>query len=502
MSLPDLAPTTAYNTEEVRKLASTELNFFAPLALPEVCTLAFPPYYEALWQTLHGALSKERAFEKFALGFPRGHAKTLLLKLLILSVVLNTSNQFVLIVCANQDRAKDVLRDVCAMLDSPNILQVYGNWRTELSIDKAEFKQFKFGGRTVALAAAGQGTSIRGFNVGYSRPDVILCDDAQTRECAASITESIQYIEWFFATLLKSKNPTRCTYLYIGNMYRDLKVRPNLYACLLRNLQKSANWKSYIVGAILADGTALWEELQPKQQLIAEYLQDTEMGQGEVFAAEVLNDPTYKPKTGLDPTHILVLKLEPYMLHQGSYIIIDPSGHKKTSDPTAISYVEVYDGVPCIVQLIEEVLTPVQTIYTCLKLAIERNCTLITVESVAYQDSLLYWFQFICGQQSISGIEFQPVTTGGYSKNSRILRSFQQVAAKEISFTAEALAMWLSRATAFDPVRLNNLDDTLDVVAYAPKVFAAYGHMLAIQGQATVEHFSELLPASMSPSAF
>lgn len=495
-------PAVAYNLEEVRTLARTELNFFAPLALPEVCTLPFPPYYEALWGTLHASLSLERAFDKFALGFPRGHAKTLLLKLLILSVILNTQNKFVLIVCANQDRAKDVLRDVCAMLDSPNVQQVWGNWRVDISIDKAEFKQFTFGGRTIALAAAGQGTSIRGFNVGYSRPDVILCDDAQTRECAASITESLQYIEWFFATLMKSKNPTRCTYLYIGNMYRDLKIKPSLYTCLLRNLQKSSHWKSYIVGAILANGTALWEELQPLQQLLEEYIQDTEMGQGEVFAAEVLNDPSFKPKTGLDPTSIVIIEPTPHMLHQGSYIIIDPAGYKKTSDPTAISYNEVYDATPCVVELVEEVLTPSATIYKVLNMALERGCSMVCVESVAYQDTLLYWFQFICHQQGITGIELLPVTTGGHSKNSRILRSFEEVKAKEIAFTPHTLALWLARAMSFDPLRTNNLDDTLDVVAYSSKVFATYGHLLAIQGQATVIQHTDTLPADQSPACF
>lgn len=493
---------TAYNLEEVRTLASSELNFFAPLALPEVCVLAFPEFYVALWAVLHNSLNMERTFDKFALGFPRGHAKTLFLKLLIVSIILHTKNRFILVVCANQDRAKDVLRDVCSMLDSPNIQQVYGNWRTDLSIDKAEFKQFTFCGRTIALAAAGQGTSIRGFNVGYSRPDVILADDAQTRECAASITESLNYIEWFFATLMKAKNPTRCTYLYIGNMYRDLKIKPNLYTCLLRNLQKSANWKSYIVGAILASGKALWEELQPLEQLLSEYMQDTEMGQGEVFAAEVLNDPTYKPKSGLDPTSIVTIEPTPDMLHQGNYIIIDPSGYKKTSDPTAISYNEVYDATPVVVELLEEVLTPSATIYRVLNLARERNCNVVCVESVAYQDTLLFWFNFICQQQGITGIEFLPVTTGGLSKNSRILRSFEEVRGKELAFTPAALAVWLSRAMSFDPVRLNNLDDTLDVVAYAPKVFATYGHLLAIQGQASIIDHQDLLPAGQSPTCF
>lgn len=55
---------------------------------------------------------------------------------------------------------------------------------------------------------------------------------------------------------------------------------------------------------------------------------------------------------------------------------------------------------------------------------------------------------------------------------------------------------------SFDPLRTNNLDDTLDVVAYAPKVFATYGHLLAIQGQASVIEHEDYLPADLSPSCF
>jgi len=127
---------------------------------------------------------------------------------------------------------------------------------------------------------------------------------------------------------------------------------------------------------------------------------------------------------------------------------------------------------------------------------------LVCVENVAYQDTLLFWFNFISHQQNIHGIEFLPITTGGYSKNSRILRSFEEVKAKELAFTPTALALWLSRAMSFDPIRVNNLDDTLDVVAYAPKVFATYGHLLAIQGQATVIEHSDTLPADQSPACF
>lgn len=482
-----------FSMEQVRQLAATDLNFFAAMCLPEVCTIPFPPYYCALWTQLTASMRQDRNFDKYALGFPRGHAKTLFVKLLAAYAVLETDLQFVLIVGANQDRAKDILRDVEGILDSAQVRMVYGSWRNDMRTDKAEFKFFEYGGRTRALAAAGQGTSIRGFNVGHMRPDFIVCDDAQTRECAASATEALAYIEWFFGTLLKAKNPKRCTYLYVGNMYRDLKVRPNLHACLLRNLQHSRYWKSFIVGAVLADGRALWEELQPLEQLLAEFEQDASMGQGEIYAAEVLNDPSYKPRTGLDLSKVRIREHVPHELHQGAYIVIDPSGNKTHSDPTAMSYVEVFDGIPCVQRIVEEVLSPSQTVWKALQLALEHGCTLIAIEDVGYQASLQHWFEVICAQQGLYNIQVVPVSTGGEAKNSRILRSFRDIMAGDLQFSREAFAQWSARATAFDPLRKNNVDDVLDVVAYAPKVFLLYGPQLAIPGVATqVPHYARI----------
>lgn len=493
----------AVHAEEVRELARTNLNFFAAVALPEVCTFEFPPYYTALWDALLQSLTSPRTFERFALGFPRGHGKTILVKLLIAYTVLYTDKRFVLVVCANQERAKDVLRDVCDILSSANVRAVYGYWQEQQAVDRAEFKQFVFGGRTVVLAAAGTGTSLRGMNVGFARPDVIICDDAQTRECAMSVQESLNYIQWFFATLMKAKSPYGCTYLYVGNMYRDLQARPNLYACLLRNLQRSPTWRSYIVGAVLADGTALWEALHPLKLLLQEFRQDTEMGQGDVYAAEVLNDPTYVPNSGLREDMLRVREPHADDLHQGNFIVIDPAGFNKTSDFTAIGYFELFDGVPVLTELVEEVLSPGQCIYRVLDMALARGCTVVCAEAVAYQHTLLYWFEFICRQQHITGIEFQPVYPGVASKNSRILLSFKRAMAGEVAFTGSAYAIWLSRAKAFDPRRANNTDDVLDVVANAPKCVEMYGHLMAVQGTANVVVDSlNAIAADESPAAF
>lgn len=470
-----------FSAQQAHALALEEVSFFGGVCLPDAFTLAFPEYYRLLWRELMHSLQQDRSFAKYALGFPRGHAKTSFAKLLVVAIVTMTENNFVLITCASQDLAKNIVKDVVDILDSPQVRALFGNWREELSIDRAELKMFNFNGRKVVLAAAGVGTSIRGFNLGNARPDVMIFDDAQTRECAASVTESRNFQQWFFGTALKARSPRRCTYLYIGNMYRDVPLDKDgtLMTCLLRNLQRSSDWKSFIVGALLVDGTALWEELHPREQLIADYLHDCNMGQGDIFASEVMNDPTYRPNVGLDLSKVRK-HVATTDLHQGSYIIVDPAGKKATSDDTSFGYYEVFDGRPVVQELQASIMSSVQTAWHAVKLALSKQCNLIAVEDTAYQASLLEWIQYVMQQAGVHGIQVVPCNSRGRSKNGRIAASVREVNAGTIAFSELAFQRWYSQLANFDATRSDNRDDILDNVAYAPDVLAQYRHLLVL----------------------
>lgn len=493
-TLNTVIQSATFDREQIITLARQELNIFAPLLLPEVCTLPFPDYYRSLYQTILASLQANRQFDKFGLGFPRGHCKSSFAKVLTSSAIAHTKKKLILIVCSNEERAIDFLTDVMRSLDEPNFKAVYGNWREEVLEDRKQAKQFFFNGRLVTLIAAGVGTSVRGLLKNNERPDFIIGDDMQTRECAQSIAESKAFQEWFFATLLKTKSPKGCTYLYIGNMYRDIKITDTQYTCLLRNMQLNPAWKTYIVGAILANNTALWEELHPIKQLIAEYIEDTSFGHGEIYAAEVLNDPTYKPKSGIDYTKLRVRDEFPGEMHQGNFVIIDPSGRKKLgkvkgskpSDDTAILYGKLFDGIPYAYSIESEVMTPMQTIEKAIALCLQHGCSLVGVEAVAYQETLIYWFELYCEQQNITGISIVPLTTGRQSKNERILESFKQATGREIGFTRKTLAQWGAQVQLFNPLIDTNKDDILDAVAYMPQIILKYGQLMTIAGEHTV----------------
>ena len=72
-----------FDKEEIVEACRTQLNFLAALAMPDVFRVLFSPTHLTIWSLLM-VLGKdvENVFPQIALGIPRGHAKTTLLKLL------------------------------------------------------------------------------------------------------------------------------------------------------------------------------------------------------------------------------------------------------------------------------------------------------------------------------------------------------------------------------------------------------------------------------------
>lgn len=478
-----------FATSEVKAYAETDMDFFGGLVLPEVVTMKFPNWYAWLWGRLTETLHKTRDFSKFAIGLPRGHGKTMVIKLLIVYAILFTQKRYILVIGANISKAKAIISDVCDMLDSANVQDVFGNWRYQIETDTQELKKFTFMGRSIILEAAGQGTAIRGSNHKNSRPDLMIFDDSQTKECAESVTEAKSYQQWFIGTALKAKSPLSCTFIYIGNMYKDIELHPGsgVYACMLRNLQRSSSWVSLIVGGILADGSALWEELQPLDQLLSELADDTQLGQADIFYAEVLNDPTTKTSYYFDSNKLVTRVDNLHEQHQGNFIIIDPATSKQTPDQITINYFEIYNNVPVSIEIISGKFSSPETVYKTLELAQRRGCSLICPESNAYQYALGEWITFCCAQLGITGIVVQPIYSSK-GKVSKLLGLITSLMKGEVHASQATRAAIIAEAQAFDPTKHDNVDDLLDTLHMGQEVAGKYRHLMHISGDLSYDN--------------
>src|SRR5215813_2083860 len=162
-----------------------DIQFFSQLCLPDVCIFDWPEEYITIWALLVKAVRSKSESEvkrviRFALGLPRGFAKTTFIKILVVWLIVYDFVNFVLVVCATAPLAENFISDINDMLKSPN-MQIYGNWEASLAINNASLKKAMFRRRIVIIAAIGSGTSVRGLNIVHERPDFIICDDMQTR---------------------------------------------------------------------------------------------------------------------------------------------------------------------------------------------------------------------------------------------------------------------------------------------------------------------------------
>ena len=170
------------NSEEIANAARDSLDFLAALAVPQVYKYAFPDVLLSAWDFLVQQVARVREFPQLALGIPRGFAKTLVIKLFILYAILFTQKRFILVVCENSNKAKNIIADVSDMLSEPNIKAVFGDWTVGSETDTQTLKKFGFRGRNIILAGLGVESGIRGITLKNERPDIIIFDDIQSRK--------------------------------------------------------------------------------------------------------------------------------------------------------------------------------------------------------------------------------------------------------------------------------------------------------------------------------
>ena len=477
-----VAEEVAYQYDDVYKIAKADMDFFAGLCLPEVYRYPFPDLYIQFWALITSTLYKKRDFTQLALGLPRGFAKTLVIKLLIAYAIIYTDKRFILILCENEEKGKSILADVADMLSEDNVKQVYGDWRASRESDTLNRKKFSFRGKDIIIRCAGAGTGIRGISEKNARPDFMIFDDIQSREESESELQSKQLETWMTATAMKAKSPEGCTFLFVANMYPTK-------GSLLRKLKQNPNWIKFIVGGILADGSSLWEQLQPISQLLREFQNDLAAGQPQIFYSEVLNDENASVNSAFDISAIPAYPYSEQELTTGSFVVIDPATDKSNSDFVAIGGFVIIDGRPVARKILEARLSPGDTIREALKIALALGSSLIVIEGVAYQYSLKYWTEVVFEQLGITGIEVIDIYPGGTSKNSRILSMFKQLVPSatdtrstipDIVLHPEVKAQVTTQIIGFNPLRRDNTDNILDLLTYAPKVIEQFGNLIAI----------------------
>jgi len=453
----NVSATEAYDRGRV------DINFFAGLCLPDIHISDLPTFYIMIWQLLAVRKPEDMGrILRFALGLPRGHAKTTFIKVLICWLIVYDKVTFVLIICANEPLAENLLSDINDILSSPNLEAVYGSWSSVLTKDTSDLKKAYYHRRPVVLAAKGAGSSLRGLNIKHHRPDLVFCDDMQTRENDESEAERSKLLRWFTATLIKVL-ATRGNRLiiYVGNMYSE--------GCILNRLQQNKHWLSLITGAILENGEPLWPAIFSIEDLLESFEHDEALGLAELWFAEVMNDPIGGSKTLLPEILPQYPGPEEDVDPDGVFITVDPAGFKAASDDNVISLHYVVDGKGIIWDRLygKDITDPEQLVLKTLEMALVHGASIIGVEDAGYQSTLQFWFDKYIRDLGLSGILVVPLKPKGRTKESRIRLFIQDLYAQNYYLHPRTRPLFVFYATKYKIGKKDNRDDILDCDAYA-----------------------------------
>ncbi len=465
--------TEVYNVrpEEALERGRHDLNFFAGLLIPQVMVSEFPDFYVGLFKILTTRDAKSLGkILRFALGLPRAHAKTTFIKVIICWLIMYDKISFAIILCANQGLADELLSDVNDMLCSENARLIYGDWESQLTTDSMGLKKCFYHGRSVILAARGADTAIRGINIKHRRPDLIFCDDAQTKENDDSPTDRLKFRKRLVATMKIITPMGDRLIVYVGNMYSE--------ECILFQLKNNSHWISLITGAIREDGRALWPELHSLESLMESYYHDEALGEAEVWFAEVMNDPMSRSTSLLQGLLPEFEGNQEELMPDGVFITIDPAGFRKTSDDNVIAVHYVHGGKGIVADLDAGIKDPEQLIIRALEMAIAHGASLIGVEETGYQQTLLYWFTKYVTDWGLVGINIVPLKPAGRSKESRIRLFVAELYAANYYLFTSVRAQYTWQAMKYKLGKKDNRDDILDCIAYGLDVRNEYWHLV------------------------
>ena len=449
-----------------------DINFFASLCMPTICVFQLPDFYVAIFRLLANRTPEQlNKLLRFALGLPRGHAKTTFIKILIVWLIVYDKISFPLIVCANSELATNLLGDIHDILLSDNITAIYGDWAAGLAVDSAETKKGIYHNRAVAIVARGWSAGIRGLNLKNQRPDLIFCDDAQTRKNDESPTERQALLEELTGSIFKALKPVgNRLIIYVGNMYSE--------DCILNRFAANSLWTSLITGAILEDGTPLWPALFSIEELMESYHHDEQLGLSAIWFAEVMNNPQSSARSLL-PNPLGKCPEIDMTDPDGVFITIDPAGFRKNSDDNVIAVHYKQDNIGYVGKTIKGILKPDELIRTALSMAEESGASLIAVEGTGYQQTLGFWLTHFMAEYNIQGIAVVPVSHHGRTKETRIRLFIQELyAGNYFLLDPDTRSDYIWQASSYKVGKKENKDDLLDAIAYGQDVRNEYWHLL------------------------
>lgn len=463
-----------FDADQLRTALKADAEFFIQFFMGDLLTTPVPDIHKEIFGLMTGV-----DVNRFVCAIPRDHAKTTLAKLTCVWYFLfHQPTRFIAYLSNTAAVAIPAVKDVMDFLESPNCKAVFGPVEYSVKQDGVGYYEFTIAGKSCILRAQGAGGQVRGLNIQNQRPNLVVIDDLESTEGAHSIAteESFKKLKtWFYGPFLKALDGFNSKIIQIGNM---LSTRSLLYLHC-----KSRFWYSRVYGCIRADGTPLWPGKWSIESLRLDFEQYQEMGETELWFAEMMNMPMsgvhglikseqigYAPQMHPSDSKIGFITVDLAISMQDKAHKTTVTVHKWNIDRQAWQIAD-YEGGQ---------LDPIQLWRLIVRLAFKWRIRVIGIEDEAYQASLQYVFPHFARLEGVKGLLFVPLSTGKKHKYIR-LEAWAATLKSGHWLLTEGDFILTQQLLSYNKTKKENDDDYIDSAAYGPQMEQRYAAEIMVE---------------------
>jgi len=450
---------------DVKYALQTDPEFFIQFFLNEELTLPVPQFHIDIFK-----LMTSTNVDALCVAIPRDHAKTTLAKLATIWYFLFTEFRFIIYVSNTFNIARDAVNDIVSFLESENFVAVFGpiNWKDEFAERRVGdgVYRFRLNGKICILRALGAKQQVRGVNVNNQRPQLAIVDDLEDNDNTATEDLQIKLKRWFYGPFKKCLDKFKNKIIHIGNLIGN--------KTLLMDHIKSEFWFSRLYGCLLSNGQPLWPEAWSVEKLKRDYIEYKKAGMADVWYAEMMNMPISAGRGLITADQIeYTAKMLPGEIQMG-FITLDLAISKKTWAHETAIVVHGFSGTEWqIVDWDTRIgIDPINLFYVVMEKAYQWQVNVVGIESVAYQSSLKYVFNYLSVEKSMDFMYFVDLVAE-QRKVERLAGWCAMLKGAQYTLPEDDIRI-THQLLNYNPVKDDNDDDLIDACAYGPQMIERY----------------------------
>lgn len=273
---------TAPINESFRQILArmyVDIDYFAHTLLKDAVYDKTPEFHREIYSALENS-----SIRKLAVIAPRGHAKsTLATKIYPLHKICFGTVKYIVIISESNDQSVALLQEIKDELEYNNdIKKFFGDlvgkdrWREDDIVTA----------NGIRVWARGSRQRVRGTKFQNHRPDLIILDDFESELNTETPEQRLKLKRWINASVLPAVEPKRGKVFLIGTIVHEDSYLNDIAT----DRDGKLGWDKLFYKAIKEDGTPLWKERFPLEELERIRQEYAAQGMEHIFYQEYMNE--------------------------------------------------------------------------------------------------------------------------------------------------------------------------------------------------------------------